>query len=68
MRSARSDVRDHIVLPKADQWTFVSAQSGVAAAESRKHRLLRDFQRCLILDFCNSIGQQRTSCSSPFVL
>ena len=59
MRSTRGDVRDHIVLHKNDQ-TFVSGLESIAAVETSKHRLSRDFQRRSIFDFCNNICQQRT--------
>src|SRR5258708_38979648 len=36
--------------------TFVSGLASIAAVETSKHRLLRDFQRRSIFDFCNSIG------------
>jgi hypothetical protein len=35
--------------------TFVSGLASIAAVETSKHRLLRDFQRRSIFDFCNSI-------------
>jgi hypothetical protein len=53
MRSARGDLRDHIVLSKNDHGPSYRALAGIAAAESSKHRLLRDSQRRLIFDFCN---------------
>ena len=65
MRSARGDVReDHIVLHKKRPRTFVSGLASIAAVETSKHRLSRDFQRHSIFDFCNNIPQQRTFVSS----
>src|ERR1700680_763852 len=40
--------------------TFVSALASIAAAETSKHRLSRDFQSRSIFDFCKSIGAKRT--------
>src|SRR5258707_2050810 len=40
--------------------TFVSGLASIAAVETSKHQLSRDFQRRSIFDFCNSIGTKRT--------
>src|SRR4029434_4472912 len=40
--------------------TFVSGLASIAAVETSKHRLSRDFQRRSIFDFCNNICQQET--------
>src|SRR5712671_2019782 len=49
-----------IELPYKRPRTFVSGQASIAAVETSKHRLSRDFQRRSIFDFCNSIGTLRT--------
>jgi len=41
--------------------TFVLGLASIAAVETSKHRLSRDFQRRSIFDFCNNIGTNRTS-------
>jgi len=41
--------------------SFASALRSIAMAESPKNRLLRDFRRRSIFDFCNNICQQRKS-------
>src|SRR4029453_15261228 len=41
--------------------TFVSGLPSIAAVETSKHWLSRDFQRRSIFDFFNSIGTFRTS-------
>jgi len=38
--------------------TFVSGLASIAVVETSKHRLLRDFQRRSIFDFCNGIAPQ----------
>jgi hypothetical protein len=60
MRSKRGDVRDPHRFTQKRPRTFVSALAGVEAAEPAKPRLLRDFRRCSIFDFCNSICRKRT--------
>jgi len=40
--------------------TLASALRSVAAVETSKNQLSRDFRRCSIFDFCNSIGAKRT--------
>src|SRR5205085_11676593 len=40
--------------------TFVTAPSHLAAIETSKHRLSRDFRRGSIFDFCNTICQKRS--------
>jgi hypothetical protein len=42
-----------------------SALASIAAADTSKHRLSRDFQSRSICDFCNSIGTYRTSRVDP---
>jgi hypothetical protein len=41
--------------------TFVSGLPSIGNVETSKHRLLRDFQRRSIFDFCNSICHKRKS-------
>jgi hypothetical protein len=68
MRSARGDVRGHTILHKNDQRTFVSALASIAAVETSKHRLSRDFQRGSIFDFCKqNRAAKRTRSEFPIV-
>src|SRR5258708_18487015 len=56
MRSARGDVMEPDRFAQKRPRTFVSALAAIAAVETPKHRLSRDFQSRSIFDFCNSIG------------
>src|SRR5439155_19044694 len=40
--------------------TFLSELQSLAASEASKNQPPRDFRRCSIFDFCNSIGAKRT--------
>jgi len=60
MRFARRDVRGHIGSHKNDHEPFLSELQSLAASEASKNQLPRDFRRCSIFDFCNSIGAKRT--------
>jgi hypothetical protein len=61
MRFVRGDTGGPHRYTKNRPRFFVSALASIAAAETSKHRLSRDFQSRSIFDFCNSIGQKRTS-------
>jgi hypothetical protein len=60
MRFARGDVREPHRFTQNRPRTFVAAPQSVAARETSKNRLSRDFWRRLIFDFCNSIDPLRT--------
>src|SRR5258706_16411787 len=60
MRSARGDVREPHRFTQKRPRTFVSGLASIAAVETSKHPLSRDFQRRSIFDFCNNIGTKRT--------
>jgi hypothetical protein len=60
MRFARRDVRDHNAFLQKRPRTFVSPLASIAAVETSKHRLSRDFGSLSIFDIFNSIGHQLT--------
>ena len=55
MRFARGDVRGPHRFAQKRPRTFVSALASIAAIETSKHWLSRDFQSRSIFDFFNSI-------------
>jgi hypothetical protein len=55
MRFARSDMREPHRFTQKRSRSFVSTLRSIAAAESAKNQLLRDFLRRSIFDFCNTI-------------
>jgi hypothetical protein len=60
MRFARCDVRGPHRFTQEQSATFVSALRSVAAIETAKNQLSRDFRCGSILDFFNSIGTFET--------
>jgi len=61
MSFPRRDVRDPQRLSQKRPRTLVSPLASIAAIETSKHRLSRDFGSHSIFDFFNSIGQYATS-------
>jgi hypothetical protein len=61
MRFARGDMRGPHRFAQKRLRSSVAALRSIAAAESAKNQLLRDFRRRSIFDFCNNIGTKRTS-------
>jgi hypothetical protein len=60
MRFGRGDVGDHIVSHKNSHRPSYRAPTSVAAVDTAKNHLSRDFRCGSIFDFFNSIGHQRT--------
>ena len=60
MRSARGDVRGHIILHKNDHGPSYRAKRALQRQGSLKINFREIFRRRSIFDFCNTIGTKRT--------